>query len=131
MIFPNHTQEERDRRIQVMWGIHAGFVVLPRFTMHCPQCRSTEIQLSSITYDRFPKYYGEAYRANVQVKCTMCSHFDVYGVPISGEVFSKAVDYLNGGNNLQWREAYSLYVSDPVSGTGEAVYSLANTTADE
>lgn len=98
-LFQNLDPEQVHERVAAAWTFERGWIPVPRFQVHCPQCRSVLIQLSRVGFGQ-RKGSATKYRCDVSFKCTSCSMFWTHGIPITKAVYNNA-----GGSEVwSWRE---------------------------
>jgi len=106
-VLPGHSPEEIALTVAEHWEFHAGYLPLPKFELHCPQCAGTDIQLSTVVFGKRAGS-GSPYRADVAFKCCQCSMYWIHNVPVPADVYARA-----GGNvKLRWRQVKKIIEGD-------------------
>jgi hypothetical protein len=98
---PGYDAAEVTKRVARRWAFRFGWLPWPRFTVRCPCCHEPDVQLKSVQFGRHPGTIPG--RADVHIKCCVCSHLWTYGIPISNEVYKLAVKP-DGSRAWDWRE---------------------------
>lgn len=82
----DETAEAVLERVRLCWDFSNGFP-LPKWDMHCPQCRTTDIQIRHFTYFERDKTSKTRFRVDVSFKCRACSLVWTHGVVCPQEHF--------------------------------------------
>jgi hypothetical protein len=97
---PGFTAAEVMERVNAAWRFLDGRFPVPREVPECPACRQSKPQLQRISFGRHDGTIPG--RADVTIKCTVCSHLWAYGVPVPDEIWAAAVE--DGRRSWEWRQ---------------------------
>lgn len=103
--FQDLDPDEVHLRVAESWDFVLGWIPSPRFEVRCPQCGAQDLQLSRVNVGK-RKNSPIPFRIDISFKCTRCSGFQTFGIPVREEIAKRA----GGSRHWHWREIHSLII---------------------
>jgi hypothetical protein len=100
-LLPGYDADTVAKRVSEAWSFRCGFIPWPRFLLRCPCCYRADVQLRMASFGKHPGTIPG--RVDVSYKCTRCSFLWTFGVPVSDDIYKRAVKE-DGSRSWNWRE---------------------------